>query len=71
MKEYEVFLFYRACAKYKVLADSCPDAHRMAHAEFMDTPIETTLGKSDVKNPNEFFIETTIEGEDGSDMIHD
>ena len=71
VKEYEVFLFYRACVKYKVQANSCPEAHKKAHAEFMDTPIQTTLNNSNVDNVNEFFIETSVEGREGSDMIHD
>lgn len=71
MKQYDVFLFYKACIKYSVLANDLSEAHKMAHAEFMDTPIEATLSKSTADNVNDFFIETTIEGENGSDMIHD
>lgn len=69
-KEYEVRLYYKACVKYKVLANNRNEAHKNAHAQFMDSPSNRTLSNSDIDNVNEFFIETVIDGADGSDMIH-
>lgn len=72
MKEYEVKVFYKACIKYKVSADNRSEAHKKAYTEFMDTSTEATLKRSNIDNLNNFFVESSIDGdEDGSDMIHE
>ena len=38
-----------------------------AYNEFMDSPVSDILSESQIED---FFIETEIEGEEGSDMLH-
>lgn len=72
MKEYEVLIYYKACAKYKVLANNKTEAHRAAYSQFMDESPNSILSKSIVDDMNgETLIESVIEGDDGSDMIYD
>ena len=65
--EVEVKLFYKACTVMTVRADTREEAHKKAYNEFMDSPTDAILVASEVELD---FVETTIEGEEGSDMLH-
>ena len=65
--EVEVKLFYKASRVIIVKADTREEAHKKAYNEFMDSPPDKILIDSTVELD---FIETTIEGEEGSDMLH-
>ena len=66
--EWEVRLFYKALKNYTVKADTREEAHKLAYNEFLDANPETILKESEIAD---FFIETAIEGEEGSDMLHE
>jgi hypothetical protein len=66
--EWEVNLYYKASKKFIVKADSREEAHKLAYNSFLDANPEEILAKSEV---SDFYIETTIEGEEGSDMLHE
>jgi hypothetical protein len=66
--EWEVRLFYKAQKKFIVRADTREEAHKLAYNEFLDANPETMLQESEI---SDFFIETTIDGEEGSDMLHE
>tara|TARA_Y100001963_G_scaffold156179_1_gene249127 strand:- start:7924 stop:8151 length:228 start_codon:yes stop_codon:yes gene_type:complete len=66
--EWEVHIFYKALKKTKVKADSREQAHKLAYNKFLDANPEEILTSSEI---TDFFIETSIEGEDGSDMLHE
>lgn len=65
--EVEVKLFYKASRIMTVKAETREEAHKKAYNEFMDSPLDVILASSEVELD---FIETTIEGEEGSDMLH-
>jgi len=67
-KEFEVRLYYKAFIDYKIKAEDRNAAHKKAYNKFMDTPCSETFNKSQVED---FFIETSIDGHDGSDVLHD
>jgi len=66
--EWEVKLYFKASKLFKVKAEDRASAHKAAYDTFMDTA-ETDILKESVIT--DFFIETQIEGKDGSDMLHD
>lgn len=65
---YCVKLSYKAIKTIRVEAKNPQQAHKKAYNEFMDTPLDKIFIDSYLEN---FFIETKIEGENGSDMLHD
>ena len=65
--ETEVKLFYKASRTFVVKADTREEAHKKAHNLFMDSSPKTILDTSEIEYD---FVETTIDGEDGSDMLH-
>jgi len=67
-QEFEVRLFYKAFVDYKIEADDRVEAHKKAYNKFMDSPCSETFNNSQVQD---FFIETSIDGYDGSDVLHD
>ena len=66
--EIEVKLFYKACRIINVRADTREEAHKKAYNSFMDASPKAILESSEIEYD---FVETTIDGEDGSDMLHD
>ena len=67
--EWEVKLYYKALNRsYVVKADTREEAHKLAYNEFLDANPDEILKKSEIED---FFIETTIDGEEGSDMLHE
>tara|TARA_Y100000593_G_scaffold35861_1_gene70003 strand:- start:4382 stop:4612 length:231 start_codon:yes stop_codon:yes gene_type:complete len=66
--EFEVKVLYKAYKFVTVKADSREEAHKKAYNQFMDSPEKDTLRESSIEDS---FIETAIEGEEGSDMFHD
>lgn len=64
---FNVKLSYRVVKIICVKAKSPQRAHKKAYNEFMDTPQDKIFEDSHLED---FFIETRIEGEDGSDMLH-
>ena len=64
---FDVKLSYRATKISRVRAKSSQRAHKKAYNEFMDTPQNRIFEDSCLED---FFIETSIGGEDGSDMLH-
>ena len=66
--EFEVKLFYKAQKKYIVKADTREQAHKLAYNAFLDANPTEVLAESEIAD---FFIETTIEGDEGSDMLHE
>ena len=65
--ETEVILFYKARKKFIVKADSREEAHKKAFNLFMDSSPSEIFNESEIEND---FVETSIEGEDGGDMLH-
>ena len=65
---FNVKLSYKATKFISVRAKSSQQAHKKAYNEFMDTPQDKIFEDSHLED---FFIETRIEGENGSDMLHD
>jgi hypothetical protein len=66
--EWEVKVYYKALKKVIVKADTREQAHKLAYNEFLDANPEQILRESEIED---FFIETTIEGDEGSDMLHE
>ena len=66
--EIRVKLIYKASKLFVVKADTREEAHKKAYNEFMDSPVSEILSESQIED---FFIETEIAGEEGSDMLHD
>ena len=65
--EVEVKLYFKACKVFMVKAASRADAHKAAYNLFMDSPENSILAESSIAD---YWIETEIEGEEGSDMLH-
>ena len=65
--EIEVKLIYKASISFMVKADTREEAHKKAYNEFMDSPADAILISSEVELD---FVETSIEGPEGSDMLH-
>ena len=66
--EFEVKVFYKAVCVLKVKADDPPQAHKMAYNIILDSNPDEIFAISEIED---FFIETSIGGEDGSDMLHE
>ena len=66
--EFEVKIFFRAIKKVKVKADDRDSAHKAAYNEFLDSNPNDIFSDSEVAD---FFIETSIDGPEGSDMLHE
>jgi len=65
--EFKVKVLFKAFNIVVVKADSREEAHKAAYNKFMDAPENRTLSESSI---DDFFVETTIDGEEGSDMLH-
>ena len=65
--EVTVKLFYKASTIMTVKADTREEAHKKAYNEFMDSPSDAIFVSSEVELD---FVETSIEGPEGSDMLH-
>ena len=66
--EWEVKVYYRAVNKTTVTADTKEQAHNIAYNNFLDARPDEILKNSEIED---YTIETIIDGEKGSDMIHD
>jgi len=66
--EWEVKLFYKALKTFTIKADSREEAHKLAYNFFLDANPKEMLSNSEITN---FFVETSIDGEHGSDMLHE
>ena len=66
--EWEVKLLYKASKIFIVKADSREEAHKLAYNSFLDANPEEMLLSSEIAD---FLIETSIDGESGSDMLHE
>ena len=65
--EVEVKLFYKASTVMTVRADTREEAHKKAYNDFMDSPSDAIFIASEVELD---FVETQIDGPEGSDMLH-
>ena len=66
--EWEVKVYYRAVKKYTVTADTKERAHNIAYNDFLDTRPDEILKDSEIED---YTVETIIDGEKGSDMLHE
>lgn len=66
--EFEVKIYFRALKKVKVKAYDRDDAHKIAYNSFLDSNPNDIFADSEVAD---FFIETSIAGPEGSDMLHE
>ena len=66
--EWEVKVYYKAVKKTTVTADTKERAHNIAYNKFLDTRPDEILKNSEIED---YTIETIIDGEKGSDMLHD
>ena len=66
-KEIKVKVCYKAYKYIMVNAKSREEAHKKAFNSFMDSPETEILEGSEI---DDFFIETSIDGPDGGDMLH-
>jgi hypothetical protein len=64
---WEVKLNYKACKHFLVKADTREEAHKNAYNSFMDMAQTEILNGSEIED---FFVETTIDGPEGGDMLH-
>jgi hypothetical protein len=65
--EIPVKVLFKAFKYITVNAETREEAHKLAYNSFMD------MGETEILNGSEledFFIETTIDGDEGSDMLH-
>jgi hypothetical protein len=67
--EYIVKLTYSACKIYKVEAPSMEAAHKKAYNTFLDSNLNEIFTDSTIE-VNEFAVETSVDGKDGTDMLH-
>lgn len=65
--EIPVKVMFKVFKYIKVKADTREEAHRLAYNKFMDTPEQEMITNSQLED---FFVETTIDGDEGSDMLH-
>jgi hypothetical protein len=65
--EIPVKVLFKAFKYITVNAETREEAHRLAYNSFMDMGETEILDGSQVED---FFVETTIHGDDGSDMLH-
>ena len=66
-QEIKVKLIYKACKYFTVKAHTREEAHKAAYNSFMDMPQNNIFDGSEIED---FFIETSIDGPDGGDMLH-
>ncbi len=66
-KEVKVKVCTKAFKYIIVNAKSREDAHKKAFNSFMDMPETEILKNSEI---DDFFIETSIDGPQGGDMLH-
>lgn len=66
--EFEVKVFFKCVYVTRVKADDPSRAHKLAYNSFLDSNPKDILSDSEI---TDFFIETSIEGEEGSDMLHE
>ena len=66
--EFEVKVFFKACKKMVVRAEDSINAHKTAYNKFLDSSPDEILKGSEIE---EFFVETSIDGPDGGDVLHD
>ena len=66
--EFEVKVIFKACRKMKVKAEDREQAHKMAYNKFLDSNPSDIFTDSEIED---FFVETSIDGEEGSDMLHE
>tara|TARA_B100000809_G_scaffold246550_1_gene274632 strand:- start:381 stop:608 length:228 start_codon:yes stop_codon:yes gene_type:complete len=65
--EIEVKVIYKAFRYMTVKADTREEAHKRAYNSFMDMGERDIFGGSQIED---FFIETSIDGPEGGDMLH-
>ena len=65
---YNVKVYYRACKEFTVKKEGSWKAHREAYNLFMDSSPKDTLDASTIDYS---LVETSIEGDEASDMLHD
>ena len=65
--EWVVKLNYKACKQFIVKADTREQAHKAAYNSFMDMAERDIFSGSQIED---FFIETSIDGPEGGDMLH-
>jgi len=66
--EWEVKVYYRALKRTTVTADTKERAHKIAYNDFLDARPDVILKNSEIED---YIIETIIDGDKGSDMLHD
>ena len=66
--EWEVKVYYRALKRTKVTADTKERAHKIAYNDFLDARPDQIFKDSEIED---YTVETIIDGEKGSDMLHD
>ena len=66
--EFEVKIFFKALKKVKVKAGDRNEAHKAAYNKFLDSNPIDIFSDSEVAD---FFVETSIDGPEGSDMLHE
>ena len=66
--EFEVKLYFKALKKITVKAEDRTSAHKAAYNKFLDSSPSDIFCDSEVAD---FFIETSIDGPEGSDMLHE
>lgn len=66
--EFEVKIFYKALKKVKIKALDRESAHKAAYNQFLDSNPNEIFSDSEIAD---FFIETSIDGPEGSDMLHE
>ena len=65
--ETPVKVIFKVSKIMKVKAATREEAHKLAYNTFMDTSELDLLRDSQIED---FFVETTIDGPEGSDMLH-
>ena len=66
--EWEVKVYYRALKRTKVTADTKERAHKIAYNDFLDARPDQIFKDSEIED---YTVETIIDGEKGSDMLHE
>ena len=66
--EFEVKIFFKASKKVKVKACDRNSAHKAAYNKFLDSSPNEIFSGSEIAD---FFVETSIDGPEGSDMLHE
>lgn len=68
VKTYKVKVYYRAFKEIEIREEDYKKAHRKAYNIFMDSSPQETLESSKVDYS---LVETSILGDEASDMLHD